>query len=258
MAETVAIPRFKDIVAPCFEVARYFVIARFQDNREISRETMQCSGCEGFGRISVLRDHKIDTLICRGIKGFYRDLLESSGVKVVCNQSGTIDELLAAYSSGEFAEGCPVKPQVCTENPIPLEDLICWTRELFTSHGFTVFPGEDKASFPVDLVAEIKCPICQKPVRVAICCGAHSYRRDQEIRELHSAARVDFHARVYVCPATEPVERCCREYNIELIDPNAKYAHKDHPTNDRIPILQNRVNGHEAASGGDTEVKRTE
>lgn len=258
MTKTVALPRFNDIVAPCFEVARYFVLARIENGREVSRETIQCSGCEGFGRISLLRDHKIDALICGGIKGFYRDLLVSSGVTVICNQGGTIDELLAAYEGGASVDGCPVVPQVLIENPIPLDDLICWTRELFTAHGYTVFPGEEKASFPIDLVAEIKCPVCQKPVRVAICCGAHSYRRDQEIRELHSAARVDFHARVYVHPATEQVERCCREFNIELIDPNAKYAHKDHPTSDHIPILQHQVNGHEAASGGDTEVKRTD
>jgi len=255
MVSTVAIPRFKDIVAPCFEVARYFVVAGFEDALEISRETIQCSGCEGFGRIALLRDHKVDTLICGGIKGFYRDLLVSSGIVVIPNMSGTIDELLRAHSAGDFNKISPVNAPVCTENPIPLEDLICWTRELFVAHGYTVFPGEEKAPFPVDLVAEIKCPVCQKPVRVAICCGAHSYRCDQEIRELHNVARIDFHARVYVHPATSPVEHCCREYDIELLDPNAKYASKDHPVSDRIPILQSPVRGHEAASGGDSIVK---
>ena len=248
MATTVAIPRFQEIVAPCFEVAKYFVVTRFADDGRISRETIQCSGCEGFGRVALLRDNRVDVLICGGIKGFYRDMLTTAGVKVIANAGGTVDEILAAYSKGEFGAAGGEKP-VCAEHSIPREDLLCWAKELFTSHGYTVFPGEEKASFPIDLVAEIKCPVCQKPMRVAVCCGAQTYRCDQEIIELHNAARIDFHSRVYVHPATDQIREYCREFNIELIDPNAKYAASDHPVSDRIPILQGPVTGHEAASG---------
>jgi predicted Fe-Mo cluster-binding NifX family protein len=255
MSTTVAIPRFRDIVAPCFEVARYFLIARVEAGQVLSRETIQCSGCKGFGRVALLRDQQVDLLICSGIKGFYRDMLKSIGVETVADFSGTVDEILAAYLEGKVAPISDSPAPMVTERPIPLEDLICWTRELFTSHGYTIHPGEEKASFPVDLVAEIKCPVCQKPVRVAICCGAHAYRRDQEIRELNNSARADFHARVYVHPASEQIAQYCREYGIELLDPNAGYAHTDHPVTDRIPILQGVVVGHEEASGPGRPVK---
>ena len=252
MATTVAIPIYREHVAPCFEVAQKFLIARFEGNQEVSREIVKSSGCTGFGNLQLLRDQKVSTLICNGIKAFYRDTIVASRIEVIDNISLAVDDVLSGWVSQKLrAGGTVAEDDACP--PVPLPDLVCWTKELFTSHGYKVETRDPSEVFPVDLVAEITCPICERPVRVAICCGAHTYRCSQEIAELSRVSRANYHARVYVRPSSPQVEKCCREYGIELIDPNAKFAHADHPAADRLPILQQMVEGHERASGNQTE-----
>lgn len=247
----VAIPKFGESVAPCFEAASYFVMARF-DGPHVQEQTIkECSGCEGFGRVQLLRDKHVEVLICNGIKGFYRDLLQAAGIRVHVNITGDIGSILSRFGAGEFVpaeEEAYKEESVLDGAAVPLEDLICWTRELFIAHGYEVHPGENLAPFPVDLVAEITCPRCGKPVRVAICCGAHTYRSTDEIRQLHRVASSDYHARVYIHSATPRIEQCCSEYGIELVDPDARFAARDHPSKGRIPILQGAITDHEQKS----------
>ncbi len=247
MAMTVAIPRFNDLVAPRFEVARYFVIARIDAAGKIERETVQCSGCVGLGRVQLLIDQRVDALICGGIRRVYRDLLSSRGIDVIDHAVGTVDTALDAYLRNDLQKEEESVSCLDQGPRIPLEDLICWTKELFTEHGYAVHDAADRALFPVDLVAEIKCPVCNKPLRIAICCGAHAYRCDQEIQQLHQVAGPDFHARVYVHPTTAQAQRCCLDYDIELLDPNRRFTACERPGSHRLPILQNAIPGHERA-----------
>lgn len=244
----VAIPKFHETIAPRFKVAKYFIISVVTGGRVVSSKIEDCTGCEGFGRIRLLRDKKVNILICNGIKSFYRDLLGASGLTVIPNIALPAGDALAQFLAGEL------KPEVYGASftsfscQIPREDLVCWAKELFESHGYDVTAGPDKAAFPIDLVAEMRCPVCRKPVRVAICCGAHTYRTDQEIKEFHRAAASDYHARVYVHPGTPSIHQCCKEYGIELIDPDSELTIADRPGSHRIPILQEPLYGHEKAS----------
>ena len=91
------------------------------------------------------------------------------------------------------------------------------------------------------------CPVCNRQIRVAICCGAHIYRADKEIREFHYAVRAGYDVQVYVHPATQPIMRYCDEYGMELIDPETELANSHKHAARRIPILQKAVPGHERA-----------
>jgi predicted Fe-Mo cluster-binding NifX family protein len=246
----VALPRFNDLVAPRFEVARFFVFAKIEAHTEQDREVIQCTGCEGLGRVQLILDRHADLLICNGIRSIYCHMLRSNGVQVLTDQSGTVDEVLEQIRIEALPVAGPPGTPIEVEPQIPLEDLICWTRELFSACGYSVYPGAERAPFPVDLVAEITCPVCHKTIRIAICCGAHTYRCDQEISQLHRVAGTDFHACVYIHPATEHVQRYCSDYGIELLDPNARFAQSDRLARNRIPILQNPIPGHERAFAG--------
>jgi len=250
----VAVPKFNNIVAPCFEVARVFVLATIEGGAVVSTRLVDCGGCEGFGRIQLLQKKKVNALVCSGIKAFYRDLLDASGIAVVSNVSADVTEALEDYIAGRLQPDHTTAEPVDLTDEIPLEDLICWTRELFTVHGYTAHDGADLAPFPIDLIAEIDCPKCDRKVRVAICCGAHSYRPEREIELLHLVAMTGYNARVYVRSATPDIMNRCREYGVELIDPDARFANRDDPVSDRIPILQSIVSGHEAASAGSPEL----
>ena len=71
----VAIPKLNNNVAPCFEVAKAFEIIEIKNNNVVSSKTVDCPAGEGFKRVRLLHLHDIETLICNGIKEFYRNQL---------------------------------------------------------------------------------------------------------------------------------------------------------------------------------------
>jgi predicted Fe-Mo cluster-binding NifX family protein len=249
MCRRIAIASFQGSVAPRFESAGHFLIRTLGDKEQESSELVACAGCEGFGRVRLLQDHNVDVLICGGIKAFYRSLLESLKLTVIENVSLSVEQALASFSRGELK--APAKKNALNGSnfEIPHEDLLCWTKELFECHGYQVSVAKDKAPFPIDLIATIECPVCHKSIRTAVCCGAHTYRADQEIREFHHATTAAFQARIYVHPGTPSVCESCREYGIQLIDPNLDETNRDKTTTQQVPLLRQPVVGHERAFG---------
>lgn len=248
----VAIPKYQDAVAPRFEVARTFLICVIEKGREMTSKLSDCTtGCEGFGRVRLLRDKQADVLICNGIKSFYRDLLQAAGVTVIANVALPVSDAIALYLTGDLQPEAPAAEQRSAAIGIPHEDLVCWARELFESNGYDVTMSE--SPFPIDLVAEMNCPVCHRLVRVAVCCGAHTYRTDQEIRELRRAAASGFHAQVYVHPGTPAIAQCCEEFGVQLIDPDAELKARHGERGRRIPVLMPPVSGHERAFGERSE-----
>jgi len=243
----VAIPKFNNEIAPCFEVASTFLIASIEENLEISMKLHKCEGCEGFGRLRFLNERKVSVLICNGIKGFYKDILINSGITVIDNISSPAGKALDDYRDGKLKPEKSQSEIYNIDSNIPLDDIICWTKDLFKSNGYTIIQGEELTPFPIDMVAKMKCPICGKPVRVAICCGAHSYRVDQELLEFHRVSATDFHAQVYIHPAKPEIIKRCEEFGIELIDPFSDKCEMPAESRMPIPIIRQPVSGHEKA-----------
>lgn len=238
-----------DMVSPRFEAASTFLVVTTEGGHVVSKETVTCPGTEGFRRFRMLRIHQVSVLICNGIKGSYKDMLVSSGVTVIDKVSCELELALQKFLDGVLRpEEILIEdlPEPCT---VPHEKLVRAARMLFQKHGFAVSPGPDQGSFLVDLVAEMVCPRCQRPVRVAICCGAHTYRANQEITEFHLATQSGYHARVYVCPARPSLLTCCHEFGIELVDPDQSSMISSPEKLERIPLLKGTVLEHEQASG---------
>ncbi len=247
MIEKVAIPILDNDVAPCFEVAHYFVIAEIANGKQISKAIMECEGCEGYGRVKFLINNNVNILVCNGIKLFYQDLLNISGLKVISNVANSIESALKDYLSGRLIQEEYSAETVDLSPEIPHEDLVCWAQEFFESNGYIVSLRPDYLPFLIDLVAEIACPLCKKSIKVGICCGAHTYRTAHELKEFHHIAPNEFHVKVYVYPFNPGIYQTCSEYGIELIDPNSKDDYLFKPHTDKIPVLRNPINGHEKA-----------
>lgn len=244
----VAIPQFGGAVAPCFEAAGNILIANVESGIVTYSQDVLCTGPEGYRRVRLLQVHRVNILICNGIKGLYKDMLTASGIDVFQRVSVPIESALKQLIAGEL-----VAEEQCHEEPtdsfgIPHQDLAYWARELFESHGYSVTPGPDQDDRLIDLVAEINCPVCSGLVKVAICCGAHTYRATQEITEFHHETPLEYHARVFICPSSQSVERCCREYGIQLINPDFEGKHAFAVARNKLPILKGQVRGHEEAS----------
>jgi predicted Fe-Mo cluster-binding NifX family protein len=252
--EKVAMPILDETLAPCFEVARYFMICDISDPQNIITRIEKCSGCEGFGRVRFLQENDVSVLICNGIKSFYRDLLITSGIKVISNVSLAASDALNSFLAKElkFDESAIAPSPVLS--PIPRDDMVCWARDLFSSNGYRVSEIDGPSHSLIDFVAEINCPICGKLIRVAACCGAHTYNYAQEIKHFHYSTSSNYQARVYINAANSELVQTCREYNVELIDPDSEDNLIDKNAIGRIPILRNPIQGHEKAFQNPNEI----
>jgi predicted Fe-Mo cluster-binding NifX family protein len=75
---------------------------------------------EPFDRVRLLRDQRVDTVICGGMQAFYEDLLKASGFEVISWVSGSVDDLLALYLRGELEPGTEL-PGDCGPGLISME-----------------------------------------------------------------------------------------------------------------------------------------
>jgi len=244
----IAIPTYKDDIAPCFEAACFFLIAADEAGEPLSAEIVQCSEAGGIGRVRFIRDNDVKTLICNGIKSHYRGMLQAAGIVVISNIDYPAHEALDLYLNGKFG----YRPEKILPSDyacgILLDDLVCWTKDLFESYGYEIRCGSGAGPFPIDMIAEIACPVCLNPIRVAICCGAHMYRPDREIREFYHVAGSDYHARIYVHPENSEMKDCCHEFGIELLDPYTDPSASSDKFMSGIPLLQRVIEGHEKAA----------
>lgn len=244
----VAVPQFEGNVAPCFEVAGNMLIAVIEGNTVVSAKSVACTGPEGYRRVRLLQVHRVSALICNGIKRIYRDMLVASGLQVYGGITSTVDEALLKFAAGKIAEETRVEDEPSKPCSVPHQDIVYWASTLFESHGYSVSPAPDQGEHLVDLIAEIKCPVCGGRVKVAICCGAHTYRATQEITEFHHATPLDYNARVFVCPTNPAIAKCCNEYGIELINPDFEGVEWRVVPTGKLPILEGPVRNHEKAS----------
>jgi predicted Fe-Mo cluster-binding NifX family protein len=90
----IAIPELDDKIAPCFEAAKQFEIFSIKKGKIISSKIIDCHATDDIMRIRLLRLHEIQTLICNGIKNFFRDQLLAYGINVIPNINEPINKTL--------------------------------------------------------------------------------------------------------------------------------------------------------------------
>jgi predicted Fe-Mo cluster-binding NifX family protein len=242
-----AIPMLRNRVAPCFEAATNFIILVVENHIVVSRKTARCSGSDGYHRMRLLRVYDVDLVICNGIEGFYFDLLTSLNITVIPEVSGTVKKVVDNYLAGKLAPPDAYPDASSETHNLALCDLVTWARDYFEQNGYRIQPAPCTDLPLIDLIAEIACPVCGNPVKVAICCGAHTYRTDQEIEEFNYRTKAVYHSRVFVFPGDEKIARHCREYGIELVRPFSGATLKEAPRKDKIPILRFPVEDHKQA-----------
>jgi predicted Fe-Mo cluster-binding NifX family protein len=243
----VAIPVLKNQIAPCFEAAKQFEIFSIKNKKIVSSKVINCFANEGFMRIRLLRLYEIHTLICNGIKNFYRDQLNAMGIFVLPNVNQPVGTALNLFLLGDLKNYEPIQMGSENKSIVSHDDLVYWAEELFKKNGYLVFPCPDKDSYLVDLIANINCPLCSRQIKVAICCGAQIYKAEQEIKEFHHNTKTQYNARVYVYLMNPQLEKSCNDYGIEFLSPENKDKTLKQKGDSVIPILQRPVEGHEKA-----------
>ncbi|HEX7344021.1 MAG TPA: hypothetical protein VF398_07140 [bacterium] len=215
----IAIPRFGEEIAPGFEVAAHLSVFEAGHTQATPLDLLSFNAPGGLDRVRALLAGTVNILICSGIGNQYKSMLQASGITVIDHVTGTIAGVLDAFYNGELC-GSQTEPIFRSGlHGAPLNELLDWTIKAFQEHGYEVRSARDMAPFPVDLVARMQCPGCGKLVRIAICCGMHTYRVDQEIREFHHAASGSFDACIYIHDASPEVEKTCKDFGIQLLIP---------------------------------------
>jgi len=108
----VAIPRMGEWVAPCFEYCSTMAIFTIDEAGQSEQIDFPLQSRDPYDRVRLLRDQKVDTLICGGMQSFYEDLLRASGFEVVSWVSGLVEDLLHTYLDGNLVSGAEIPGEI--------------------------------------------------------------------------------------------------------------------------------------------------
>ena len=107
------VPIHQDRISPVLDVARQFLLVELAEGRELRRSEIRLEDGEALVRARALLELGAQLLICGAISRSFEAVLVSSGVQVLSNTCGPIEEVIAAFVSGRLAEeaflmpGCP-------------------------------------------------------------------------------------------------------------------------------------------------------
>ncbi len=113
----IAIPRFGESVAPCFEQASTITIFTIHRKRIVSQEDFTFNSREGLDRVRLLRDQEVDVLICGGMQEVFETLLAARGIQVYSWVSGDVDALVQQYLAGTLVPGTARMAQTTGAEP---------------------------------------------------------------------------------------------------------------------------------------------
>ena len=115
----VAIPRMGETVAPCFEYCATIAIFTIAGRRVVEQIDFPLRSRDPFDRVRLLRDQRVDTLICGGMQDIYEDLVRATGLEVISWVSGSVEDLLDMFLRGRLVPGAELAEPVGPVIPDP-------------------------------------------------------------------------------------------------------------------------------------------
>jgi predicted Fe-Mo cluster-binding NifX family protein len=101
----IAIPTHEGRVSPVCDVARRFVVVETQDNCEIARTDVVIEPTALIDRARQMTSLRWEVLICGAISCPFEAMLAASGMRVIANTCGPVQDVLTAFLSGEILRG---------------------------------------------------------------------------------------------------------------------------------------------------------
>jgi predicted Fe-Mo cluster-binding NifX family protein len=98
----VAIPRYGERVAPCFEYSATIAIFVTRKKWIVEQKDFVLQSAELFDRLRLLKDQGVDVLICGGIQDRFEDMVKANDIKVVSWVSGDVESLLEQFLDGRL------------------------------------------------------------------------------------------------------------------------------------------------------------
>jgi len=101
----IAIPRMGETVAPCFEYCCTMAIYTTSGRHILDQIDFPIRSREPLDRVRLLRDQKVETLICGGMQDVFEKMLRGSGFEVISWVAGSVEDLLDMYLRGRLVPG---------------------------------------------------------------------------------------------------------------------------------------------------------
>lgn len=100
----VAIPRYEEQVAPCFDYTVTIVIYTVKDGSIADKTEYTISSQWVVDRVRLLRDQNVDVLICGGIQDRFEDMVRANGIEVISWVEGNVEELLHRFLKDNLSQ----------------------------------------------------------------------------------------------------------------------------------------------------------
>jgi predicted Fe-Mo cluster-binding NifX family protein len=107
-------------VAPCFEHTTTISIFHLCEGRVARQRDFTLMSSEPLDRVRLLRDQRVDTLICGGMQQRFEDMLETGGIRVISWVRGNVDDLVKQFIGGKLVAGTArlgTSPRATKEEP---------------------------------------------------------------------------------------------------------------------------------------------
>ena len=100
----IAIPIWDDCVSSAFDFADRLLLVETENDKEISRSHIRLESRSLSQRVSQLKHLKVDVLVCGAISRALAEMVKASGIEVLPYVTGSIDDVLEAYLTGQLAK----------------------------------------------------------------------------------------------------------------------------------------------------------
>jgi predicted Fe-Mo cluster-binding NifX family protein len=108
-----AIPIADGRISPVFDVARRLLLVDIENEREVRRTEQVLEEMELAARARRVAELGVELLICGAISRPLEAMLLSTGVDVVPQTCGPVEDVLRAFASGQLTEQAFVIPGCC-------------------------------------------------------------------------------------------------------------------------------------------------
>jgi len=109
----IAIPHWRGRVSPVFDVARNVLLVDVADSKEQARQNVAIQADGPQARANVLADHGTSVLICGAVSWPLEMALSATGIKVISQTCGDIEQVLAAFINGQLQQDAFLMPGCC-------------------------------------------------------------------------------------------------------------------------------------------------
>ena len=100
----IAIPIWNDCVSSAFDFAVRLLLVETENGKEVSRSHIRLESQSLSQRVSQLKYLEVDVLVCGAISRALAEMVTTSGIELLPYVTGSIDNILEAYLTGQLAK----------------------------------------------------------------------------------------------------------------------------------------------------------